>query len=422
MLTNAEMALAKRKAAHPLPARTREVRLDVAQRLGVDVDDLPPDSDRAEPLLHILLESVPEPVRGLIKARQVVVGEVSAPGPGAHVYSEGGGFVVVLHSELFEFLFRIVRAFSSALFRAEGSEPQHGIELPRLARVIAEIFFWYERYNIVFGSDYDITIDQIKLGGLITRDAELFLLAHELSHVIVAVGRSDGRLRQELSATDEESFADAIAVQLLMSSVAQPVHGFRLALCMAGVEVALQIWRILAMLGVSVESGVHPPSETRLGVIRGACRRFFPDEQSYEAAAQIADVFEKVFDRVAEIILNPAEQAAVYAAEAADLIDRIHRLIGECSAGESPDYFRFMHEMSVLLDEGYPEMVIEKVFNTYGRALFDPSTKDLPATEQKKIFFGYKLLFRLTQETNDPAFDVLHQELTKFSGAAQMPI
>jgi hypothetical protein len=405
MPTPAQAYLANLIAQYPLPM-PQEVRLqELLEEWNIERDEV--DSalhNRVTYLLEQLEPTLPPPIQALIASGDLVAVEIGNTVPNAHMIPlEGDQFVVVMHSGLFEFLYRIARPLASAVFRMQDAAGP-GIDDPEFTRVVAEIFWWREVTGEMFGPEYIVTDHQKTLANLLAMRAERFLLAHELGHISVALS-SPGILDE----TEEESVADmaALTCTMLASTLSNneaedPTWAM---LTYAGAELALQIWNIMSRLNLEFLHGVHPPAMERIGVLRKTLRTFCDSDATYDTITMAAIVIERAFTQVHQIIDQPEGHAEMFERQAKLLVLDLGRLLEECSVDVTPDYARFYEAAPRLFSRGYPEQVIEEVLMQAVDGMRDTIAKVREGTfidSNSRAFKQYKLLFGITEHLPEP--------------------
>lgn len=410
MPTAAQMYLQTLVEQHPLrdlPAgRTQEVMSELgplAQNLHIDL------YDRVLDLLSELQSSLPPAAQELLSDGRLVVGEIGAEEPNAHVTRlDDDQFVVILHSGLFEFLYRIARPLASAVFRSTADDVT-GIDTPELARIIAEVFWWLQNTGGSFGPEYEVTVGQKHLANILAMRAERFLLAHELGHVLFAMGMmSELELTERLDDSMEEHFADVTALHLSLNACIGESEGadqMWLTLTYAGTELALQIWGVMERIGLNFVDGVHPPTTQRIAALRSSLRERCETDEAFEAIVMTAKVIERAFDEVSQIILQPGNYATTFKVEAESLVGEFRHLLDRCSKERIPDYSTFYTEALALLSRGYPESVLQSVFADVADCFKESMSQDLEGADKAEVikrFSQYKLLFGLTNHMPEP--------------------
>ena len=421
MRTAAQSHLVLLGEKHPLPDLVSVLSKGELDALGLSMKRLKSgEHDRALDLLSELMGSLPTALLPIIEQGHLVVGEIGIEAPNAHVIPlKDDEFVVVMHSGLFAFLYRVARPLASAVFRTtEEVAGSTGIEMPQLARTIAEIFWWLRKTDTSFGPDYDITREQIYLANLLAMRAERFLLAHEIGHVLQALGERCGELPSGFTDdTTEEYLADALALHLTLDA-SNKHEGERdptwLMLTYAGAELALHIWNVMERIDFSFLDDIHPPASKRIEMMRTWLREWCDTDETFGKVTMAAKVIQRAFGEVSRIIMDPAEHAAAFEVEAETLVTEFLDLLETCSSGAIPDYSTFYSQAPILLSRGYPEqtlvMVFRRVVDRLRECMTEPSEKQNPVDQQRRLG-QFKLLFGLTDNMPDPAKQVYEAEL-----------
>lgn len=160
------------------------------QESGHGVDDLiksTKDVDYAERLLSHLSPRLPVELRQLFAEGAIAVGEVKDPKPNAFTRTLGPGeYAIIFNSGLRDFIYRIARVLATRFVprtTSKEDEPQIS-DISDTARLIAEIFWWFQETEQAFGPRYSTTQQQVQIASLLATEAEILLLAHEIGHVI----------------------------------------------------------------------------------------------------------------------------------------------------------------------------------------------------------------------------------------------
>lgn len=399
---------------HPLPDLSAGLTQAEMGDLGILAGKLHLDfRDRGLYLLSELQSSLPPIGQQLLLDGRLVVGEIGSIVPNAHVTRlDADQFVVVLHSGLFAFLYRIARPLASAVFRSTA-DAGAGIDTPELARIIAEVFWWLQKTGDSFGPEYKITLGQKHLANILAMRAERFLLAHELGHVLFAMKvMSDVEHIERLDDSMEEHFADITGLYLSLNASTgerEEADQMWLTLTYAGAELALQVWHLMNRIGLDFVDGVHPPASQRIAAMRSSLREWCETNDTFEAILMAATVIERAFNEVGKIIVQPGNHAATFETEAESLVDEFRCLLDKCSKTRTPDYSTFYTEASELLSRGYPESILHRVFADVVNGFKETMSQNFGGkdkTEVMKKFSQYKLLFGLTDHMPEPAKSV----------------
>lgn len=410
MSSYAALQLQELQSQHPYLRPSNGLLKEKSKTLGLaNLDERQLQFDRAASLIGELKSSLPDVLRELLDNGSLAVGEIGLEAPNAFYRQiEENQFLVVMHSGLFEFLYRIARPLAAATFRTEWS-PNSGIGSPDFARIVAEIIWWQTEGGSSFGPVYEITNDQMLGAGLLATFAEKFLLAHELGHVLVALGTDLSAGFSAGSDADEELIADWAAINITLAALQKVQDGpepMLVSFAYAGAELALQIWGLMESIGVTFVDSVHPPASKRLKALRAQFRTYCSSDEVFNSLMTVAVIIEKTLHEAAVIILNPGEHAEKFELETNLLIDRINRLLEECSADAVPDYATFYSVAPGLFSIGYPHEVLSQVFE---KIIADFATMRNGSSELKlgKVdrtwFNKFKLLFGLTSNMPEPA-------------------
>ncbi|MDG2539842.1 hypothetical protein P5Y53_19340 [Dyella jiangningensis] len=424
-LTNAQLHLQALVAEYPLPEPSEEMLQKTRTDLGLTSQELRLGyRDRVQHLLAELQAALPPIAQRLLSEGRLVVGELGADTPNAHVTRlDGDQFVVVLHSGLFAFLYRIARPLVSAVFRSVGGA-QAGIETPELTRVIAEVLWWQQQTGGYFGPEYSISPEHKYVANVLAMRAERFLLAHEIGHVLLAIGETtEEELDHPLDDSKEEHFADQLALAWTVRAnmeAEEKSDQMWLTLTYAGAELALQIWQLMEEIGISFVDGIHPPASQRIELLRQSLREWCATEDDFEAVIAPAKVIERAFGEVGQIILNPGCHAANFAAQADSLVRELRGLLAECSKEVTPDYTTFYAQAPALLVRGFPESVLQHVFAEVIGDFEEDVSRNFPSVDKVvawKRFSQYKLLFGLVEHMPEPLKSVYGATFDRLRGS-----
>jgi hypothetical protein len=424
-----------RQVEFPPRRPTEQDTKDFAGRFGLDPADLLDDQreDYAQYLLATIVSGLPTPLRQLIDDGRVAVGEVGQNSANAYIERVGGDYAILFHSGLREFLYRIARPLSTTLF-PEPSES--GLGTPELARVVAEIFWWYQATGSAYGPAYNITKRQIVLASALATYAELFLLAHELGHIYATESPAwRAGVEVDAIAAQEEHVADMAGLLTLLGAV-QRGHGpypQDLRVAYAGAELAFHVWHTMANVGMVFVDGDHPPAEDRIEGLRVVVRQHCASDGDYEAVISLANQLHTMFANVTNLIADPREHEVSYERAAEVLVGELRALVQRCTAGVVPDYMTFYQEAPPLLSRGYPTVILERVVARVVCEL-KAASKALPGELGKRpnrdwseperqaihawgnAFQAFKLFFGLTQHLSDPVAAVYRSVLDTHMG------
>ncbi len=374
-------------------------------------------------LYEKLCLGLPNEIKTRVEQGQIVVGEVGLKNPFAYIekFSEDQS-LIVMHSGIFEFLYRIARPLSATIFRVEGKSEEIGINTSDLARIICEIFWWQEKTNDNFGPGYLISNEQKYLANLLANSAESFLLAHEFGHAAIWLGADVGVLQSPLSPEDEETAADALGLHMFISAqTADPntPEGFlELSLAYAGAEFSLQVWDVMSRLNLGFVDGVHPPSRRRIDELRTTLRGFTETDEVHNALLQIAKQLDQIFGEVVRIIdSRGGEYADLYDQQENELVDAIRKSLFKCAEGPIPDYMTFYSEALDLMNQGYAHSVLQNVFNnvTADFKVSQLQSNEVDQGDALLRFKRFKLLLGLVTNMPEPAKSLYQLSLDRLT-------
>ena len=314
--------------------------------------------DPAVRLFEELRRRLPPELEERIANGQLAVGCIDDPLPNAYcVPTASGGCAIILHRGLMHFTYRVARALSTRI-AVEGDSSELRVPVEETARLLAEIFWWYENTEQAFGPTYEVTLQQIQYASVLAMHSERFVVAHELAHALLHL---DGIAR--LDGHDGELAADETALRMVLASepdAVAPRGAFELTFAYAGAEFWLQIYDCLERVGITF-AGTHPPAAVRFEALREAARRLCTDQEEWSYLTSMARAFDELFRRTVGIISDHSAAGLAYSRDAEGLAAELHRLLGECVGGPVPDYSRFYSEADALFDRGYPHVIIEEV-------------------------------------------------------------
>ncbi|MFC4313017.1 hypothetical protein ACFPN2_28295 [Steroidobacter flavus] len=340
--------------------QTRQSLADIARIVN--------ETDYGDYLLSVLRPRLPAPIISLFDEDLLAVGGLHHPTPNAYVTPvEEGGFAIVLHTGMRDLLYRVTRLIATHTHSGSAKPARSVPDLRDTARRLAEVFWWLRETQParVFGPEYPISTEQIKIAGLLTIESGLFLLAHEIGHVMFH--GSDGELEAKLgtvrgSAREEEHAADVFALHLVLGmGASQPRMSVeRRLFAYAGAELVLQIYRALEQFPGLLGASVHPPAAERLAHIRALMRGKCQTEEDWVALSSIARAFDALLTQMVAIIQDPGEHTQFFSREAERLATDFQTLLERCSF-DGPDYATFYTEASRLFGQGYSHKFSEQI-------------------------------------------------------------
>jgi hypothetical protein len=380
------------------------------QALEKGASEFPPSDHFAElgqSIVSSLRERLPEYVQHLLDTGRIGVGIVSAPEPRIYVADfEDRSWAIFIHEDLPTLMYRLTRAIVSSLnFSVRGEINNAGIEQQRLVQIVADILWWYRETGLIFGPEYEAGPIQVQTAGAICFEAECFLLAHEISHIILYPARGEIQPEElferllwglpkfgpsEADAWDEEFLADGYAFQVIMGLLTDKVEqiGARNQLRYAGVECMLILTKTLQELGFPVSTS-HPPAARRLHEIREHAKVYIEGEELFNALRMFSGIFENIADRVVSILTDPHVSQDQYDDEGERLLIKVETALHRYSDGTTPRYMEFYMEMNSILGIGYHFRLIPMLMR-YVDELRPRNAEELIALEFRSSM-GYEL-------------------------------
>src|SRR5262245_38278530 len=392
-------------------------------------------SELVEQLWESMHPRIPLFIADMRSEGRLVIGATSETEPRIYVRDLADrGHAVVIHQDLLHLIYRLTRAATAQIaLRAGEIDLPAGVDEQRLTQVVTDILWLFKETGGIFGPTYPINRQQMQLAGELSTQAECFLLAHELGHIIVspAAGKETsqdlierlisgsfvGFLPPGADTWDEEHFADVIAFDLVMgiSSGQVAALGSQNQLRYAGIELMLLIQYALEQFGFRV-SDTHPEASLRLEVIRSRARATSKDDRAYHNLTAIARAYEKIFVTVVRRYHQRDLDHDFYAGEANAAVEGLRKALVTYSAAHPPDYFSFSEAMNEILGRGYYHVVLERMAE-YVKKLAPPNVKEALKYELSqmageslsreqlallKSFRMYKLMLRYIASQENP--------------------
>jgi len=419
---NAQQRLSALQANHPLPVIDTTRLGQVLEELHLPIQALDTKSlDRVKHLYDGLRPGLHPALQASVERGQIVMGEVGVSSPCAYIARLADDqSLIVMHSGLFEFLYRIARPLSATVFRVEGDADQVGIERAELARIVCEIFWWQLETDGHLGPGYPITSEQKRIANLLAHSAESFLLAHELGHALVALNGDVGMDGLPISAAQEEALADRLGLHMYLTArtvnVVNP-EPLLLSLHCAGAELALQVWDVMSKLKMPFVDGVHPPSRARIEGLRAMLREFVESDEVLDELLRLPKLLEETFDEVTRIVgAGGGEHASLFDQQGKELVLAIHASLDKCAAETIPDYVTFYSEAVDFMNQGYAHQVLSDVFNKVAAefAVMRAQLGHFGAGELLK-FNRFKLLIGLSDQLPEPAKSLFSASLARIA-------
>jgi hypothetical protein len=260
--------------------------------------------DRAQQLYRSLGPFLPDYVQNLFATGAVAIGEVGERAPDIRTIPlKGDAFAIEFTSGMMDFVYAVTRALAGVLvgYSTAGPTNKAALELPDTAALVANVFAQWKKHNGVglwrpariARPDFPAAPGVLTWAELVATHAELFMLSHEIGHVIF-----NRRLAPPLHENDEEN-ADAAGLSLFL--VAGSGRGLLLRHIYNGAVFAVRIFAAMQNLGHRF-SEKYPPQARRIELLKEQMRALSPSEQFLHEASTIAVAYEDQFDSVEALL------------------------------------------------------------------------------------------------------------------------
>ncbi len=309
------------------------------------------------------------------------VGEVGEATPNARTIPIGSGHVVEVHSGLLEFFYLVIQTLCGVQteFGADGSVAApaaltHG----ELARRVAAIFRKWEAGVFSQKAAYAppfFPVDRPQgIPEQLTLIAAMFVVAHELGHVIHDVD-GPARLMPPEAAASEEVYADWFAVM----NVIRLGRPFQPRMLYAGIIVAVRIFALLERLGCPFPRS-HPAPRQRVQYCKQFVRQAVDGELSFTVLSTIALAYDEMLEGVENVLLGKG-LSTLQTAERVGV--RLWAMV-EARAKGQLDHDRFLRDIEASFD-GVDEETARTVAASFRSWFLVPSSTGLahPAGQHK---------------------------------------
>jgi len=268
--------------------------------------------DRVQRLYQSLAPVLPPQIRDLCSNGLLAIGEVGRSTPDVEKISfKDGSSMIEFTSGMMDFLDAFARVLSGRFVRDTVSGPrnQPALSPDEVAQQIEDLFIqwkvqwkWYERWfhksGRIRSPKFDTPDDVRSWTNDIVSIAELFILAHEIGHIVLDKG-----ILLPLTANAEKN-ADTIGMILVtkLPSIGREDLAFRFA----GAVLAIRIIVGLEKVGV-LFSGAYPHQDERLTSISAYMLSICPSRQYFHEISRIAVAYQDMMDTVEGKIVKPPD-------------------------------------------------------------------------------------------------------------------
>lgn len=349
--------------------------------------------DYAIEILKSAWDRLPKSVQSLFDAGSIAVGEVNEPTFGAYSQELLNGHAIILHSTTHQFVFRIAHAFFTCSAPEGTGVPPLAFE--ETARLISDIVWWFFETGNSFGPEYEIDADQLGMANLITMEAMVFILFHEIGHAAIDhEGDEDFRITAQEYPHLDEYGADALGAMWTLGVAGDMplVDPRMLPVRYAGIEFVFQIWALLQSRGMTF-ADTHPLPRERLESIRDIVRERCEDDV-WIGLSSWSNAIETIFHNIADTFEDSTSYQEFVERRAAIVVSKFDQLIDRCATFPTPEYGTFHSEAGKILDRGFPEQLISYIeilaYEIHNASSEEQNTAEYALRMQKfKLLLGY---------------------------------
>ena len=204
--------------------------------------------------------------------------------------------VIALHEGLPFVLYAVARALTSRIAIA-GEDPAERARVPDIAvAAIGEVVRNYLGFAAPGVLSYEVGPERLRIAGTLAMDAEMTVIAHEVSHLLLGHVNRPGPPSHQ---TEHE--ADELGWKLVLNSPLEAEDPDRFRLEFAAADLALQTQLLLVRArfgGRERASPTHPPIAERLERLRDLGRSWCGDNESSKVLFSLPELVRSTFDEV----------------------------------------------------------------------------------------------------------------------------
>ncbi|MHB9073686.1 MAG: hypothetical protein ACYC6G_09190 [Desulfobaccales bacterium] len=369
--------------------------------------------DRLLALLYKFIKNgLPPEICDLVSREQVVLAEIYDPIPSAYVkLFPNNNAVIVYNHSLFQFIYRVCRAFVAHFVELDKREHLITDKLNGV-RIISEIFWWYENTGMTLGPDYKLSRSHVIVASRLAQCAEAFFLSHEFGHIASYI---DNQYSHD--DIEEELWADKFALLVIERGLKNGGWGTNSPeIVWLGTEIGLLIFAALETLGVDFGTN-HPPFDDRMELVRTVAEDVLENTTYFDKFLQLSEQCREIFANILRITNSPDKTEEEYYSDQEDKILSIFKdILERCSnypkadpLALKADHETFNIEMTNLFNVGFPYVILEET-KKIGRNVIialDDCIHD-PYNSQKAKRFALefnklRVLALFFSETHEPA-------------------
>lgn len=234
---------------------------------GKDVEKLKEEIKNTDYAVYLFEQNrnrFPSYVNQMYDSGSFAIGEIDNPIPNAHFYNLGDlNYAITFNAGLKNFIYRVIRAYSTRFVFTEDENKKSSISFEETCQKIADIFWWFGiSQGQAYGPNYPITKDQIKMANILTMEAELFFVAHEVGHLnydMMSNSPMADKYKENYGHLSEEFEADRFALLTCLGAFDESGNhkAERNDVIYAGCELALLIFSGLEKIDLKLKSGTR---------------------------------------------------------------------------------------------------------------------------------------------------------------------
>jgi len=261
--------------------------------------------DRAQRLYQYLAPVLPPRILELFASGLLAVGEVGRNNPDVATSTQSDGSVVIqFNSGMIDFVEAVARGLAGlfVMQTASGNKNAPALTLQEAALKIAGFFRewkWPENWLWIFrptrSPQFALTDHARKTAEADVTRAQLFMLAHELGHVVL-----EKKILPPFFANTETN-ADITALKFVTDFATR--RGEDHTPIFAGAVLAIRIFAGLEKVGVCF-TGEYPDQAERIANISAYMLSLCPSKQYFHEISRIAVAYQDMMDSVESIIVK----------------------------------------------------------------------------------------------------------------------
>ena len=262
--------------------------------------------DRIGQIYAITAQSLPTALTQLVEQRVIMLSTICKTRPDAYTYHLRGGSAIVFTTGMMDFIYAVTRSlaglFSSP--RNAGVEYEKALGIGDVADLVAKLFNewksqrrWYNRPKQINYPRFRLSEFSHNMAETLAKNAEAFILCHELAHAMIAHQGNDD---------DTEEHADALGLKYFMSAA---VRNNQYRIPVASVMLVVRIFISLERVGVHISNAYPQQSDVRSENLRRALRELPASDLDIDEMMTIAVALQNLMDDVDDLIAGVSRGA-----------------------------------------------------------------------------------------------------------------